>query len=279
MPAIQLARLRLEVADLVEHFHQPEQFVKHLKELLEFYADRTRRPKLEGTPPPILKSFSIPQPLFRLILIEISPLAEMHPEATLNLADTCWAEPIIEFRQIAIHLLALISPSPSERILDRFLPWLEETVEESLIQQIFDVGLTRLRNELQNEFLILIEKWLVSKEKKQQVFGLIGILSLINTNSFDNLPIVFRLLKVPLDHENKYFRPYLLNIFRKIAQISSQETGYFIKEALTNSPTMEIQWLARHSISFFPAGLQSEIKDIIRLIRKKSTDNNNGNPG
>ena len=40
MPAIQLARLKIQVTDLLTHFSDPTNFVTELHTLLDFYADR-----------------------------------------------------------------------------------------------------------------------------------------------------------------------------------------------------------------------------------------------
>ncbi len=59
MPAIQMTRLRIQVAHLLEYFDQPEGFGRTLGELLDFYSDRARRPGRMAMLQPIQKQYRV----------------------------------------------------------------------------------------------------------------------------------------------------------------------------------------------------------------------------
>ena len=59
MPAIQITRLRIQVARLLEHFDQPEQFGRSLADLLDFYSDRARRTGKLTALAPIQKQYRV----------------------------------------------------------------------------------------------------------------------------------------------------------------------------------------------------------------------------
>ncbi len=267
MPAIQLARLRLEVAELAEHFQNPDHFSNHLMHLMEYYSNRTRRTNLRGAPPPTLKTFDIPQPVFRQLIVELGAFADSDPEASLRIIDRCWSEPVYEFRLLAIRLIALIAPEPPEKILSRVQSWLDESIEDAVIQMIFEIGLIRIREETQLIYVSFIEKFLSSKEEKEMGFGLIGLLHLTKSETYINLPAAFKMLQSAIEHEKKYLRPYLISIIKQLVKISPQETAYVIKNILSNSQTKEAQWLVRQSLEFFPNNLKNEIKTMIRKNR------------
>ncbi len=268
MPAIQLARLRLEVANLITYFQHPDQFIKHMDVLLAFYSDRTRRPSLKGTPPPSLKGYSIPQPVFRQIVLELSQFAESEPESLLVLIDRCWQEPVVEYRRLAIHLLSKISPTPTDRILSRIRPWIEETIEETLIQEVFEVGLAPMREFFTPDFLELLEEWSESKDIDQQILNLIGLSTLLKLNSYDNFPILFKLIEPSFELEKTHFLQYQMDIFRQLAQLSKQETSHYLKELLNKFPNRETRWLIRNVLSVFHPEQQGEFKELLRKNRK-----------
>ena len=50
MPAIDLARLRKQSARLADFFFLPDEFMKHLREILDFYVNYTLRAKENVAP-------------------------------------------------------------------------------------------------------------------------------------------------------------------------------------------------------------------------------------
>ena len=55
MPAIQPARLKKQVTELVPKINQPSVFVRELHTLLNLYSDHTQRPGQAGVPLPLLE--------------------------------------------------------------------------------------------------------------------------------------------------------------------------------------------------------------------------------
>src|SRR5512145_962522 len=106
MPAIQLARLKLQAVELAASFRQPAVFARKLDDLCEFYANRTYRPGVSGeSHPSLLKSYNIPAPVLREVQHELTPLAYAEPQATLALCQSLWEEPILEHRLLAAGIL------------------------------------------------------------------------------------------------------------------------------------------------------------------------------
>ena len=66
MPAIQLARLNRQIAELSEAFYQPKRYLQTLHDLLEAYHDRSYRSGQTGPPPPLLPRTSSTLSLSRL---------------------------------------------------------------------------------------------------------------------------------------------------------------------------------------------------------------------
>ena len=48
MPAIDLSRLRKQASRLADFFFVPDEFIRHLREMLDFYVDHTMRKTTGG---------------------------------------------------------------------------------------------------------------------------------------------------------------------------------------------------------------------------------------
>ena len=60
MPAVDLARLRKQASRLADFFFLPDEFMKHLREMLDFYVNYTLRTKENVAPGSNLKTYRTP---------------------------------------------------------------------------------------------------------------------------------------------------------------------------------------------------------------------------
>ena len=75
MPAIDLARLRKQANRLADFFFLPEDFIKHLREMLDFYVNRTLRKQENIAPGSNLPTYRTPRVVMRQIQNAIGPIA------------------------------------------------------------------------------------------------------------------------------------------------------------------------------------------------------------
>ncbi len=260
MPAIDLARLRRQAAELVNYYEQPKALVSELDTLFEYYADRTHRPSRLGSPDPLIKSHKVPRPVMRRILFELGEAAQANPEATIELVEAFWAQPVMEFRSLAAILLGKIPPAPLERLTTLLQSWSKENEEDSLLEIMASESLIRLRNEERQQFIDLIDTWLSSPEIANTKLGLRALLGLLQESNFDNLPVVYRLLGPLAESAPAELRPYLLDLIRPLARRSPQETAYFLRQSKTKSNHPTPAWLIRHSLNEFSSELQKSLR-------------------
>jgi hypothetical protein len=264
MPAIHLPRLRRQAAELAEKFENPRAFNQELKDLFEFYSDRTRRPGQTGAPSPWIKVYKVPDPVLRRIYLEIAPLAGAYPEKAFDLVVVLWQEPLFEHRLIACRLLGEIPSSEHQRLLALLEEWVNENEEESLLECIATQSLVRLREENPEVLTAQIEKWLGSQGIKYQKLGLIALLAQLTATEFENLPAVYRLLGMHMPTASKGLRPYLRDLLKPLARRSPLETAFFLRQSLEGSDNPVIPWLIRHSMEFFPKDVQSSLKAALK---------------
>jgi hypothetical protein len=265
MPAIQLARLKLQAGRLRDVFSQPAAFARALRQVLESYADYTHRPGQSGEPPPIIHTYNVPAPVLRLILQEISPLARAEPAQAEALMDTLWEQENLECRMLAASLLGMAPVSPAGPVIERLEKWLPQA-EERLVETLLDKGLARLRREDRAHFTGLVREWITSAGAQQQQLGLRALVYPIKEGSFEDLPVLFHMITPLVRSSSSTMRPSLVRLLAALARRSPRETAYLLKE---NLDFPGAPWLARHVIQEFPPEVQETLRDSLRILQRR----------
>lgn len=264
MPAIQPARLRHQAALLAEHFPDPPAYIRSLHYVLDFYSDRARRPGKTGKPGPLLSAYNVRPPVLRMVLQEITPLAQQDILGGLALCDALWAEPYLECRLLAGMLLGQIPPQPPEEITSRLQRWITTDLEFFLIEALLSNGVERLHRQQPQVLLRMIEDWLSSTKTFPQQLGLRALLPLIKDPGFENLPVFFRLIQPLCQVAPVALRPDLLDVLAALAQRSPQETTYFLRQTLLFPDSPDTPWLIRQSLGQFPPDFQASLRQAVR---------------
>jgi hypothetical protein len=265
MPAIQLARMKIQVAQLGEMMRQPEAFVRALHNLLDFYADRTYRPGQSGEPPPLLATYKTPRPVFRHIAVEIGTLAISDPPAAFAIIDALWAEPYIELRMLAITLIGKIPPTPPELILARIQTWLASRPENRLVNAILEQGLTQFRREYPPVYIQMIEEWLMVDEVFPRQTGLRALVPLLADPEFENLPTISHLLTPLIRMPPSELRIDLVAVLRALVHRFPQEASYLLRQNLS-AENPDTIWLARQVLPDFPGEIQASLRETLRPL-------------
>lgn len=268
MPAIQPARMKIQVAQLVENVHQPEAYVRSLHNLLDYYADRTHRPGQSGEPPPLLATYKTPQPVFRQIVRETTPLVAADRPAAFALIDALWEDPTIEFRLLAIALIGKVHLDPYEPVLVRIQTWIAQRPEKRLLDAILDHGLFHFRKEQPNIYYQLIEDWLKTEELYPRQTSLRAMVPLLADPDFENLPAVSRLLIPIIREPPEELRHDLIEVLRILARRFPQETSYILQQNLSGDHP-ESLWIARQVLNDLPGEVKNNLREALRPFYPK----------
>jgi len=264
MPAIQLARLKIQSAELVSRFIDPTGFIRNLHELMDFYADRTRKPGQSRVPTALIKSYNVPRPVLRQIRIDLGPYVAENPEAALDLCDALWLEPYFEFRLLVADLLGMVPGDHQEQILERVTSWAVPGTEDRLLNALLGEGLTQVRKETPQRFSEQLEEWLAAEKNFSRRIGLKAMSISLANGDFENYPRLFRLL-APLVREVPIaLRPDLLDVIQALAERSPHETAFFLRSNLSLMvDEAGPAWLIRNSVRYFPEDLQISLKSAL----------------
>jgi hypothetical protein len=269
MPAIHLARLKLQISHLVEKYDSPPEFVITLKDLFDFYADRTLKPGRGGSQMSLILSHNVPKQVTRQIETALHPKVTREPDQALVLADLIWQEKWLECRELALCFLGWIPIDPPERIIDRLIIWSKERVEDRVLDTSFAKGMVGLQQGAPDLFFGLLESWLVASSPALRKLGLRVIPPLVLGPYCKNLPRIFHLLTPFVQGVSLAPNLEILAAIQALAHQSPQETAFFLRSNLTLSQNPGVYALIRQCLDAFPSPVKDDLRAFLHQRREE----------
>jgi hypothetical protein len=263
MPAIDLARLKKQTAQLTDLFHRPEDFVRALHDMLEFYVNRSLRETEAVSPSSALGAYRTPPVILKAIETELGPLAAADPNATLDLADRLWDEGWLETRLLAASLLGRIPPQ-EEQLLARLTAWAGQVREPSVRATLLTTSLARLQRETPERFLSMVSEWLNPERQRLWPHGIQALIPLIRDTNYHNLPPVFEMIESIIEAAPALIQNDLVELFDALYAASPIETTHFLQQIITDSRTPMTAITFRRILPSLPSGLADAIRDLVR---------------
>ena len=267
MPAIDLARLKKQTARLADSFDQPAVFLRELREVLEFYVNRTLRSQ-SVAPSSVLPTYRTPVVVLRQIEKELGPIAERLPIQALELADALWDEGWLETKLIAAFLLGRIPPR-EERLLARLTAWTQAVRDPEVRAALLTTSLTRLRRETPDLFLILVKEWLHPARQRMWSNGIQALVPLISSPDFDNLPPIFEIMEPILKASPATLQYDLQEMIIVLFEASPDETTFFLQEILKEARNPLPSIALRRMSPELPPELQTSLREILRQTKAR----------
>jgi hypothetical protein len=263
MPAIDLARLRKQANRLADFFFLPDEFMKHLREMLEFYVNHTLRTKENVAPGSNLRTYRTPSAVLTQIENELRVVAEANPEFALELADILWDEGALETRLLAAFLLGRIPPH-EERLLPRLTAWTQQIRDPNVRSALLSTSLTRMRKETPEQFLKLIGEYLHPARLRSWTNGIQALLPMIADATNANFPTILDMVEPVIEEAPSTLQNDLTDLIVALYRASSNETSFLLKHILTTTQNpMTVVTLRRIAVTF-PPPLQKELRDLLR---------------
>ena len=262
MPAIDLARLKKQTAQLADLFNQPSIFLREHREILDHYVNRSLRSQ-GVAPSSVLPTYRTPVVVLRQIETVLGPVAEKNPIQALELADALWDEGWLETRLLAAFLLGRIPPQ-EERLLARLTAWTQAVRDPNVRAALLTTSLTRLRKETPDLFLVLVKEWLHPARKRMWSNGIQALVPLISSPEFDNLPPIFEITSPILKASPAALQFDIQELLIALYKKSSDETIYFIQQTLKSTKSELPAISLRRMLPDLPHDLQVNLREILR---------------
>lgn len=275
MPAIHLPRLRKQVGELATYCSEPTVFLDKLKDLFNYYGDRTLRPSQVAAKSIAIQTANVPRPVLRQVVNELTPHANNTPHIVLDLCRELWRYGWFEHRLLACQLLGKLPSDYADEIILVVETWCLENHEETLVDAMSTSSLTALHSENTDLLIRKAQEWIDHPESAAprmpaavllnfQKLGLRSLAPLIQDPSYENLPKIFKSLKPIMQNPPKILRPDFLDLLRLLGRRSPQETAFYLRNLLDESPTAALQWLVRRTLNTLPEDLQSNLREAIK---------------
>jgi hypothetical protein len=264
MTAINPARLKIQSAELAESFRNPTHLISELHNLLGFYSSRTRQSNLANSSLK-LSSYQVPGPVIKALEQELGALLDQFPDEGLDLIDLIWQEEWLEFRHLAINLLYNMPTNQFKDIISRVQNWMDVCNSEELRYLIMEKGLSRLIREKPQPVLELVGELSKSGSLENQQAALFGLIPFAEDNQFDNLPYIFKNLRIILLKEENKLVKEICSVLRLLQKRADQETAYFLSKMLVAASKPRIIRITRHLMADF----SPESQDLLRKGIKK----------
>ena len=265
MPAIDLTRLKMQSAKLINLYDRPIDFLHHLENVLEYYRNRT----LRVDPVSIksdLPSYQTPRPVIQQIENDLEKLGEQSPSAAVELVISLWNASIFESRLLSAFILGTIPPSAAMSVLTNLPDWLYETRDQNIKNALLTSALARLRKENPRILLMLISEWLQAPGQKTQTWGLHAFIPLIELLGYNDLPQFFEVLRPTIEAVSPNTQNDIQACIRKLYSISSAETVHYISEIINRMKgSTNIREFLR-LIRGFPSEMQKELDTEIKKL-------------
>ena len=263
MPAINLPRLKIQSAKLMDKFDDPEEFLRDLHNLFDLYADRTLRKSAVLSPISVLPSHRVSPPVIRQLELELGARAQTDPDHSLVIADRLWEDGYYETRLLAANLLGRMSPG-GEAFMERLTAWVSETRDPAISNTLLTSSLMRLRSENTNDFLLLLERWAHPSRKNMTPSVMVALIPLLKDKSFHNLPPVFNIVQPLIETSSATTQQELSALVCALYEASPVETTFFLRQRVTISSRPHTIQNIRRILPTLPQNLQDELREAIR---------------
>lgn len=261
MPAAELMRLRQQINQLILSFQEPENFCRLLRDLLDLYAHHSYRPGQAIQPQPLLPTYRVPPLVMRQLTLELGKTCQEQPQQALAVVATLWKETYLEPRLLAASMLGSIPvESSKEGVLGLLRAWATGSENHRLITAVMETSTQLLRREAPDRLLQLVDVWLSDPSPAQQSVGIQALIAMVNDQSFENIPAVFRLLGPAVQNVNPRLQADLQLVLQALIRRSPVETAYFLRQALSLSVGTNTARLIRRMLPEFEPAQQASLR-------------------
>ena len=267
MAAIDLTKLKKQCAELVILFDQSDLFLHQLKEILEYYTNRTLRVS-QVIQKSNLQTYNTPRPVLLQIENTIEKLGDQYPEAAINLTKSLWNTAVYETRLLSAFILGTIPLASSISLLTSLPDKLYETKDQGIKDALLTSALARLRNEDPHTMLLLIKDWVNAPGPRTQAWGLNAFLPLVHKLGFDDLPQVFEMLRPAIQSLTPATLTDIQACINSIYLISPVETIHYLTDIiLETKDDQDLRGFMRLSRDL-PVNAQKELSAVIKTVIK-----------
>lgn len=194
----------------------------------------------------------------------MSKTCQEQPEQALAVVKILWRDDHIEPRLLAAHLLGAVPGSHDEAVLEILREWAKPNEDFRMLKELFKRGTAGLRRTAPQKVLALIESWMDTPRPEVQALGLQAMIPLIEDQSFENLPPIFRLISPLVQTPTQKLLTDIYAIMDALIKRSPTETAYFLRQTLAITSGPGTARLIRRCLPTFSPELQAGLRTALK---------------
>ncbi len=264
MPAVQLARLKIQVDEISWLFTRPEEFCAAVNRLMQTYADVLFHEGKAVKPVSLLEIYHVPPLVVRQMRLQIGQLCLENPQAALGVVDVLLADPHFEVKLLGAGLLRYLPLDPPEWLETRLTDNLTAIQDASVRQMLLDEGTAQLRRDRPARMLDLSASFLLRESSLHKRTGLQLLIRLVREDNFENLPAVFNLIAPLFNRLTSELQPDLLEVLILLARKSENETLFFLRQTIHLHPAPAVKRFLRRSLPSFSPQMQTNLLAVLQ---------------
>lgn len=265
MPAIELARLRFQVAELCDEFNFPERFTYKFHEILGIYNNWALRQGFTAPPKTLMRHYKVPRQVIKQIEVDIQPFIVEAPKQALNLVDHLWQDDFLEAREMASYILGQVPLDAPNEITRRIQEWAQPDLDKAALECLYDQGTRRLLSEQPEIWVQSVRTMLAQADPGMQNLGLRALVSVIENPDYTRIPSLFKLLSPFVQSPHELLQANLYAVIAALAKRTPTETAFILKQTLITTPGVEIEQLIRRFLPSFDAKIQLTLKKLSKI--------------
>lgn len=259
MPAIQPEQLERQIDALLALAGDPPGFMRACMNLLDYYADRTKRPRGSTSRVEIAHVLRVPRPVMKTICVRIRQVEGGTPENWLEIANDLWGRGIREARQLAACALA---KSPEIAIPQVVEQWAVTCEDEQALAYITSGGLKTWRAADLERFYATVETWLGDHRVRVRHLAILALEGRTEDGDFQELHSMLKLLAGISSELRGSSQRSLTLLIRQLAEVSPPEVAKFLIDEIRSNVSGSRR-LAENVLPLFPERLQREIRQAL----------------
>ncbi|HLC02903.1 MAG TPA: DNA alkylation repair protein [Anaerolineales bacterium] len=259
MPAIDPDRLTRQVAKVAAAIGDPTELRRRTLDVLEFYADRTRRPGASTQVDDVPPAFGVARPVMRALTVSLLRAVAARPENTQPAAEALWRAESRETRLLAAALIGDLKGEDAPTWIERYFT---ATDDNFVMLEMAGRGLASWRKSDPSGVVDNLARWLDSSQRPLQHLALLAMAAAVDDPEFRQLPQLFTLLS----GRSGSFRGETRNAFTRavkaLARRSPPETTHFLLAELATGDPGAVR-LARIVIDSLPADNAARLRQAL----------------
>jgi hypothetical protein len=257
MPAINPSRLNRQVEAAMAQAADSGRFVRAVREIVEYYADRTKRSTAASEALIMSNVLRVPRPVLAAVCSAIQAHAEFIPAERHKAAAGLWDLAYRETRYVAVCLARGLEAAAIPGVLER---WAAGCDDRQVLSWMAEEGLRDWWDAPGSHPWRTLRTWMAGEDFRVRNLSLLALLKRVEGGLNDaDLPRVFRLLKGAVGNVRSDGHATLSDLIALLAKRSTRETArYLMDEIKRGSPG--IKGLVRSSLGAFTPDLRRELE-------------------